>query len=236
MPDMPRSCNTHLDRFNFSYPLPHLTESLKRQRRIRIVAIGSSSTAGEGGVTPYPARLELLLRSRFHDCTVDVLNRGVGGEEAQAELSRFQADVIDEAPSLVIWQVGTNAVFRKDEFNLDDVAASIAIGLDLLADRPINVVLMDLQYTTAMVTPSDKLALSRDMVARIATAAERARVNVFRRFELMEQWVLGDGIAIEELVRPEDALKLHMSDWAIQCMTVALYEAIQLAIEAPAST
>jgi hypothetical protein len=29
-------------------------------------------------------------------------------------MSRFEPDVIAEAPSLVIWQVGTNAVFREE--------------------------------------------------------------------------------------------------------------------------
>ena len=43
----PRPCNTHTDLFNFGHALPHLTESLKKQRKIKIVAIGSSSTAGE---------------------------------------------------------------------------------------------------------------------------------------------------------------------------------------------
>ncbi len=47
---------------------------------------------------------------------IDVLNRGMGGQEAPIdELARFEPDVIGEAPALVIWQVGTNAVFRKEE-------------------------------------------------------------------------------------------------------------------------
>jgi len=63
------------DLFNFRYSLPNLTESLKKQRKIKIVAVGSSSTAGEADVLPYPSRLEMLLRDRFHDRMIDVLNR-----------------------------------------------------------------------------------------------------------------------------------------------------------------
>ena len=37
------------------------------------------------------------------------------------EVSRFEPDVLAEQPALVIWQVGTNAVFRQEEFNPDDV-------------------------------------------------------------------------------------------------------------------
>ena len=46
-------------------------------------------------------------------------------------MSRFESDVIDEAPALVIWQVGTNAVFHRRFNSPDEVAAAIAAGLDL---------------------------------------------------------------------------------------------------------
>jgi len=207
--------------------------SLKRQRKIKVVTIGSSSTAGEGDVVPYPARLELLLRGGFHDRMIDVLNRGMSGQEAPSELSRFEPDVIGEAPALVIWQVGTNAVFRKEEFNFDDVAGSIATGLGWLASLSTDVVLMDLQYATAVVVPDEKKRFAIDMVARISAAAEKAGVNVFRRFALMQHWNLEDGIAMEELIRQDDPNHLHMSDWATNCITRALYEAI---IKAPLAT
>ena len=111
------------DLFNFRYPLKHLTKSLNTQRNTKIVAFGSSSTAGKSPVVPFPAYLELMLRGEFGiektrefgKRMINVINRGVGGEEASTELPRMQSDVIDEAPSLVIWQVGTNAVFRNTE-------------------------------------------------------------------------------------------------------------------------
>src|SRR5277367_4840181 len=129
MSDASRSCVAHPDLVSFRYPLAHLTERLERRQDVKIVAIGSSSTAGEGGILPYPHRLELAMRKRFPDRTIEVLNRGVSGQEAPSEFARFEADVIAEAPALVIWQVGTNAVYRNQEFDLDDVARSIAAGL-----------------------------------------------------------------------------------------------------------
>ena len=158
MPDAPRPCDTHFDLIRFKYPLTHLMEALKRQRKVKIVAIGSSSTAGEGNIVPFCNRLEALLRNQapFHGTMLDVLNRGVGGQEAMDELSRFEPDVIGEAPAMVIWQVGTNAVFRLGQYSFDDVAAAMAKGLEWVKNLPMDVVLMDLQYTTAIVGP-DKL-------------------------------------------------------------------------------
>jgi acyl-CoA thioesterase-1 len=225
MPDPQRPCEIYPDIVGFKYPLPHLTQSLKRQRNIKIVAIGSSSTAGEGKIVPYPCRLEMELRDRFHGRMIDVLNRGIGGQEALDELSRFDPDVIGEAPALVIWQVGTNAVFRLGQYSFDDVAASIATGLERLAGLDIDVVLMDLQYTTAIVGP-DKIKAAEDMVSRISDAAENAHVNLFRRFALMRRWCCDGGIPIAELIDPTDPDKLHMSDWATNCVTQALFSAI----------
>jgi hypothetical protein len=72
----------------------------------------------------------------------------------------------------------------------------------------------------------DKIKQSEDMVSRISNAAENAHVNVFRRFALMRRWVK-DKIPIASLVDPADPDKLHMSDWATNCVTQALDGAIK---------
>ena len=232
MAETPTHCDTHPDLTGFKYPFPNLMRSLKRQRRTRIVAIGSSSTAGEGDLLPFPARLEVLLRKKFRDSMIDVLNRGLIGQEAPSELSRFESDVIGEAPAMVIWQVGTNAVYRKESFDLGQVAESISTGLDWLAGLPMDVVLMDLQYTTAVIKP-EKRVFADQMVKLISAAADKAGVNLFRRFALMERWVLKDGIDIDKLIRDGDGERLHMSEWATGCVTQALCGAI---LSAPAAT
>jgi acyl-CoA thioesterase I len=233
MPDAPAVRASLVD---FRYPLPNLAESLKARRNIKIVAIGSSSTAGESDVLSYPPRLEMLLRENFAGGEsfpgrmIDVLNRGIGGEEAPAELSRFDADVFAENPVLVIWQVGTNAVYRSEEFSFDDVMAKIVTGLLRLADRPIDVVIMDSQYTPAVVD-GPKLKMSEELVGRIADAAREAGVNVFRRFALMRQWA-EHGVPMEELFRQGDERKLHMSEWSTNCATRALFQSIKRAVAA----
>jgi hypothetical protein len=232
MNDAPRRCETHPDLTNFRYGLPHLKAALQSKRKVRIVAIGSSSTAGVAPVLPFPPRLELRLRKekRFFGRMIDVVNRGIGGQEAPEELSRFQTDVFDEMPDLVIWQVGTNAIYHN--YNLDEVAGAIEFGLQWLAGLPADVVLMDLQYTQAMV---DKIVASKDMVARIAAAAENADadVNVFRRFALMQRWVDDDHVPIGDL---QEGGNLHTGEWATDCITRALFDAIRLAVAPDGTT
>jgi hypothetical protein len=220
----------------FKYPFPRLARALQTDNPVRIVAMGSSSTAGRADVVPYPHWLEMYLRVAANNPKIDVLNRGRGNEEANDELLRFDADIFDEAPSLVIWQVGTNAVFRQKEFNFDDVAAAIVSGLDWLAGLEADVVLMDPQYTTAVVTPADQLTRAEDMVARISAAADNAGVNLLPRFALMRHWVRNDGIPLDDLVRLDDPDKLHMSDWATNCMSMALFQAIEQGVAGQGAT
>ncbi len=149
-------------------------------------------------------------------------------------MARFEPDVIGEAPALVIWQVGTNAVFHNEVYSPDAVAAAIAAGLDWLGGLALDVVLMDLQYTTAIVKP-EKIELARDILSRIEAAAGSARVNLFHRFALMERWCVQGGIPIDELIDPTDGDRLHMSDWATNCMSYALYAAIVGALDAAAA-
>lgn len=235
----PKYFDPHIDLFPFTHPLLHLTESIHRGRRTKIVAIGSSSTAGEPTqgeptagqptasdwqvrIVPYPARLELALRRKHFGCMIDVLNRGLGGQEAPDELARFESDVIAEAPAMVIWQVGGNAVFHN--LNLDEVTAAINTGLRWLACLPIDVVMMDLPYTTALY---DKMNLSKTVQNIILDAAVQAKVNVFRRWDLMKKWV-DDGCvkSVADLTDPLDDLHLHMSEWATACVSDALWRTI----------
>jgi len=92
-------------------------------------------------------------------------------------------------------------------------------------------VLMDLQYTLAMVK---KLKASEDIVSVISAAGEKAKVNVFKRFALMQRWV-GDHIPIDEL---DDGVEphLHTGEWATRCIAQALFDAIELALAAEPTT
>ena len=105
---------------------------------------------------PYPCRLEMELRDKFRHQMIDVLNRGIGGTEAPSQLTRFENDVFAEAPALVIWQVGANAIFHRANFNLEDVFKSIETGLRWIGDRGMDAIMMDLQHARALLDPAEK--------------------------------------------------------------------------------
>src|SRR5437762_2249165 len=61
----------------FRHPMTRLRERLAGAGSVKIAALGSSTTAGEGGIVPYPQRLETFLRTndnpKFKGRNFDVL-------------------------------------------------------------------------------------------------------------------------------------------------------------------
>ena len=238
MPDASRPCKMYPDLTRFTAGLPRLADALKSQRKIKVVAIGSSSTQGvvpvRTGVPvlPYPPRVEMWLRKKYFGRLIDVTNRGISGQEAPEEISRFQPDVFDENPSLVIWQIGTNAVYK--DYSPDEVKAAIRAGLKWLkAKATMDVVLLDLQYTKAML---DKLPQSTAIEKIISDAAADAGVNVFNRFALMKRWV--DDKVVGSVTDLDDGADehLHTGEWATNCISRALFDAIAERLDAAGAT
>jgi lysophospholipase L1-like esterase len=211
------------DLIRFALPLRRTAQRVADGKSLKVIAIGSSSTEGTGGTVPYPRLLEIGLSARFPGLTINVLNRGKGGEEAGDELARFQTDVINEDPALVIWQVGTNAVW-KPIYDLDQVADSIRAGLRLLGGYPMDVVMIDPQYAPAVI--QQPLRAER-MVDLIAQAADQASANVFRRFALMAYWNVVERVPFGQMISTEDdGTMLHQNDWSYERVAQDLAAAI----------
>jgi GDSL-like Lipase/Acylhydrolase family len=211
------------------YQLPHFAARLKGTGPIRMVAHGSSTTAGEGDIPPYPHRLEVLLRGSLNSRWIDILNRGLGGEEAPKERDRINTDVLPEQPCLVIWQIGTNCVWQSAADHPPTHEATIEAledGIEKLKKGDaIDIILMDLQYLPAVLTPATINAADR-MVEAIAGVAKKKSVNLFRRFDLMKRWYDIGKFSFEQMVDPTDDKRLHQSEWATKMVSIALHDVI----------
>jgi lysophospholipase L1-like esterase len=214
----------------FEHGLTCFAQSLARGQA-RIVAIGSSTTAGEGNIKAYPERLLSLLQTEYLNAAITMVNKGISGQEAPIELQRFGTDVIDEKPDLVIWQVGTNAVWQSPDLNppppsFNATTTAIRQGLVKLRDETeADVILMDLQYLPAVLTPAIKdKAIA--MVEVISELARDAGVNVFRRFAFMKGLHQVEQASFDRMVDPNDDSRLHDSDWATGRVAFAMKLAI----------
>jgi acyl-CoA thioesterase I len=213
-------CSASSNLARFDLPLSHVARRVAVGEPIKIVAIGSSSTSGAGASTTastYPSRLEVELKARFPGVPIQVLNRGVGGEEVPQMLARFAQAVTSEKPDLVIWQLGTNSVLRGHDIR--KVSEDVRDGLGRLKAIGADVILMDLQFAPRVLEKAD----AEPMVALIAAAAKRENVDLFRRFAVMRDWTEARHISFQQSLAPDG---LHLNDWSYSCVAKLLAGAI----------
>jgi acyl-CoA thioesterase-1 len=228
--DLQPACRVVASQDRLDYPLARVSRHLESDRSIKIVAIGSSSTAGAGASSPeaaYPSRLETELTQHFLWQDITVLNRGTNGEEVPDMLARFTTSVIDEKPDLVIWQMGTNSVLRDRP--LDPKATLLHQGLARLKAIRADVILVDPQFAPKVIAKPE----AEGMVAQIAATAKEQNVDLFHRFAMMRRWYQTDHMPFDAFVSPDG---LHMNDWGYDCIARHLAAAIGEAAAGPATT
>jgi acyl-CoA thioesterase I len=223
-------CTVAADQARFEQPLTRVAFRLAGGLPIKVVAIGSSSTAGAGASAPsasYPSRLAIELGRHFPGHDLTVLNRGVNGEEAADMLARFDTEVIAERPHLVLWQLGTNSLLRDRP--IDPGARPLHKGIARLKAMRADVVLIDPQFAPRVIAKPNTEA----MVALLAAVAKEEKVDVFRRFAMMRRWQEADGLPFQTFVSPDG---LHMNDWSYACFAKWLGVAIAEAANRPTAT
>jgi acyl-CoA thioesterase I len=216
---------------HFELPLPRAARRMAAQQPIKIVAIGSSSTYGEGASSPewsYPSRLRLELAYRFPSLNIAVVNRGVNGDNDYDKRDRFERDVVAEKPDVVLWQLGTNSMLHGNP--LEKHIAVLQGGVEHLRKATnADVVLIDPQYAPKVIRGSG----AGSIIAMIAETARGTNVNLFRRYELMRRWREIEQLAFDKFISPDE---LHMNDWSYACVARALGMAIADAATRPAPT
>ena len=173
---------------------------------LKIVAFGSSSTQGVGASGPaatYPAQLQTILRTAMGGTRVDVINRGIGGEDVDDMVMRLDKDVIASKPDIVIWQTGSNDALRH--VPLDRFEQKTRAGIAAIRATGSIVVLMEPQWCVALekTGAADRF---RDAVRKIGADMG---VTVIRRSDLMHDWIRSGLLTMPEMLSPDG---LHMRD------------------------
>ncbi len=206
--------------------LPHVAKKLNAGEPVTIVAFGSSSTQGYGSTSSaytYPSRLAEQLRRKFPKSQINVINRGVGGQDVPQMMERLQTGVIDERPDLVIWQLGTNSVVRGEDTS--GMAALVESGVSRIQAIGADVVLIDPQYVPAVTAKKEGAS---KMVKLIGDIARLKKVAVFPRFEVMRHWHEDEKLPFDTFVISDG---LHMNDWGYACFAQLLGDTIIRSVE-----
>ena len=200
-------------------PLPHLTKLLEKGGKLRILAIGSSSTYGIGATSrrkTYPAQLRGILEGSLKGTEAIITNRGVSGEVAQTTADRLRTEVALEKPDAVLWQLGTNdALARVPPHEFERTVTST---LEWLKTNKIDVVLVGLQYTPQFARDENYFAI-REVLRRVAAAQN---VLYVRRYDAM-QFIARNNPNSGDMVTNDG---LHLNDMGYQCMAEHIAHAV----------
>jgi lysophospholipase L1-like esterase len=222
----PEKCPAAPENLALGTKLPRVKAAVRERKKVVIVALGSSSTQGHGAsadVNTYPRQLQLTLARQFEDVRLNftIFNKGIGGQDVTEMLERLERDVIARDPDLVIWQAGTNAAIKG--MPLDVFKLKLSTGVDRVKKAGADVILMTPQYVPAVLS----LPNEDDYVGAMETIARENGVGVFRRFQIMRDWVTGEHMPYAQFMVSDG---LHLNDFGQRCMGKLLARAIEMTI------
>lgn len=207
-----KHCSVPAELLRSPYPIPHVVAKLHRGEPVRIVAIGSSSTAGTGASTSkasYPSQLQGDLQAMFPKSQITVINRGVPGETAAAMIQRFKRDAIDPKPDLIIWQTGTNSALGGGD--VERFTADVLRGIRMARKKNIDIMLMGPQYAPRFESVSNRMTY----IEHLRQIAEREHVPMFPRYEVMKHWIRSGQFTNRTMINPDG---LHLTDLSYDCL------------------
>ena len=205
---------------HFKVSLPNTARAIRRGEALVIVAIGSSSTQGVGAsdqAHAYPALLAEELQRRWPRLAVTVVNKGIGGEDADQMLARFARDVLPYRPQLVIWQTGSNSALQGGD--VQGYEKTIREGITRLKAAHMDIILMDPQYAPRILGRP----IHKAIVDTIGEVSNDLKVALFRRFAVMRYWVTSGQYRMEDIITQD---QLHMNDASYHCIARLLADSL----------
>jgi lysophospholipase L1-like esterase len=218
MPSLSPACEVPATDIAAPAPLANVTSLLQKSQIVRILAIGSSSTAGTGAsarVKSYPSQLGMILEKAIKGIDVEITNRGVGGEVAQMTADRIRSEVTLSKPDLVLWQLGTNDALAR--VSPEDFEATVRTTVRWLRANGIDVALVGLQYTPRFARDANYFAI-RAALQRIAA---EENILYVRRYDAMQ--FISQRRANLQLMSSDN---FHLNDLGYQCMAEHVAQAV----------
>jgi lysophospholipase L1-like esterase len=202
-------------------PLPNSAAALQKRKRVRILAIGASSTAvlgfGRGGKPPL---LERILERAIKGLDVEIVNRGFSGELAEAAAGRIKIEVALNEPDIVLWQVGTNDALQH--VPVESFAASVGGTVRWLKEHNVDVILVGLHYRKQASKDPHYQAI-RQALRRITTEQNVLRIGRYEAMEVLARTTAASGQPEQEYFGLTEAGYNCMAQYIARTITVGLF-------------
>lgn len=191
---------------------------------LRVLALGSSTTAGVGASSlerAYPERLEAELAALVPGARVEVEASGVSGEKADGTLARLRREASGMRPDLVVWQVGTNDALTLGAGEAD-FRATLTEGVAAARSAGADILLLDQQFFPGI---ADRPRYER-FVAIVKETGRASGVSVVHRYALMKAWSERSREELRALLWTD---LFHMSDPGHACVARLIAEHVAAA-------
>ena len=106
---------------------------LKSDEKVQLVALGDSLTYGWMAQYGFLDYLEILIKKKYPDSQLLIINKGVPGDTAGDGLHRLERDVIKLSPDLVFIQFALNDAYSG--YSADDFQKNIESIIVKIKDR-----------------------------------------------------------------------------------------------------
>ena len=162
---------------------------------VRIVCLGDSVTkAVRKGVEPHETFCALLQNSLAQaDRPVEVINAGIGGNTTEDGLKRFQPDVLDHKPQVVVIMFGLNdswidAGKADSRLTVHEYRANLDTMLELLIGHEIKVVLMTPNPALVPTYGPERNATLRPYVEVVRSLARHHELRSWTSTSILPSW------------------------------------------------
>ena len=218
------ACGAPPELLEAGVPLPATARAVA-DGALRIVVVGSASVLGPGTSGPaaaWPARLEALLAARYPGLKVETVVRGAPGLIAADSIAMVQDELRRAPAQLVLWQTG--AVETARNLDLDELAATLDLGLQGVDAAGADAVLIDPQFSRVLRANANVEPYREAM--RLAAAAHGAAL--VRRYDLMHAWAEAEKVDLERAPRPaRTAVTDRLNDCLAQAIAAVLASGIE---------
>jgi acyl-CoA thioesterase I len=178
-------------------PLPATARAVSTGA-LRMLIVGSASVLGPGTSGPaaaWPARLEALLAAHYPGLTIETVVRGAPGLTAADSMAMVRDELRRSPAQLVLWQTGAVEAVRN--LDLDELAATLDMGLKRVSLAGADAVLIDPQFSRTLRANANVEPYREAM--KLVAAAHNA--PVVRRYDLMYAWAEADKVDLERAPR-----------------------------------
>jgi lysophospholipase L1-like esterase len=193
---IPKACEAAGTNVVGASPLPNVTIALKERKKIKILAIGSTSVSLRGPVSGgHYSVVESLLESTFKGLDVEVVHRGVSGELATDAAERIRTEVALTEADLVLWQLGTADALAQ--VPVADFHVAVAETIAWLKEHKVDTILVGIRYARSMAKDLHYQAI-RAAIKEVAREQGVLRINRYEAEETLESIRRQQGVQLSE--------------------------------------